>query len=159
MHLLYTNITAAFCSAKRIAGFKVYRPIAAVAIPVRIAVVAMHRRLALKEPIRDGAREGLSLVPTLVFTLVLARMLQERYRLDGELYGALIVFAIVTTVLPGLVLRVAPPEFAAPRVPAGIVDEAAVVESSMTPPLDDSSAGSVEPALDSQRQKRTGTDG
>lgn len=89
----------------------------AVVVPLRVAMVAGFRRLALREPWRDGARVGLSLVPTLVFTLVLADILRERYALSAELFGALVVFALVNTMLPGLLLRAAPPEFAEPEAP------------------------------------------
>ncbi|MBK6847445.1 MAG: cation:proton antiporter [Proteobacteria bacterium] len=88
-----------------------------VAVPLRVGTVAVFRRLALGEPWRDGARVGLSLVPTLVFTLVLADILRERYALSSHLFGALIVFALVNTALPGVLLRAAPPEFAEPDAP------------------------------------------
>lgn len=91
----------------------------ALAVPLRIAIVAGFRRLALGEPWRDGARVGLSLVPTLVFTLVLADILRERYELSAPLFGALVVFALVNTALPGFLLRAAPPEFAEPEAPRG----------------------------------------
>lgn len=88
-----------------------------VMVPLRIGVVALHRRLSLGEPLRDGARVGLSLVPTLVFTIVLAGILRTRYELDPELHGALIVVSLVDTTLPGLFLRAAPvPDFVAPHV-------------------------------------------
>lgn len=88
-----------------------------VAVPLRVGIVAGFRRLVLRESWRDGGRVGLSLVPTLVFTLVLADILRERYALSGHLFGALVVFALVNTALPGFLLRAAPPEFAEPEAP------------------------------------------
>ncbi len=88
-----------------------------IVLPVRVARVAVHRRLALQEEWRVGARIGTAVIPTLVFTIVIAEILQERFELSPTLYGALIVFALVNTVLPGLVLRVPPPEFDAPGAP------------------------------------------
>jgi Kef-type K+ transport system membrane component KefB len=91
-----------------------------VAVPLRVGIVAGHRRLSLKEPLRDGARVGLSLVPTLVFSLVLADILRDRYQLEPTLYGALIVFALVNTALPGFLLRATPPDFVKPEAPRSI---------------------------------------
>jgi Kef-type K+ transport system membrane component KefB len=85
-------------------------------VPVRVGIVAGFRRLVLGEPWRDGVRVGMSLVPTLVFTLVLADILRERYALSPHLFGALVVFALVNTALPGFVLRAAPPDFVEPEM-------------------------------------------
>lgn len=98
----------------------------AIAVPLRVAVVAGFRRVALGEPWRHGARVGLSLVPTLVFTLVLADILREQFALSPHLFGALVVFALVNTALPGFILRTAPPEFAEPEAPRGAPAPAAV---------------------------------
>jgi Kef-type K+ transport system membrane component KefB len=86
------------------------------AVPLRVGLGSLVRRLLLGESLREGLRVGLSLTPTLVFTLVLADILRERYGLGDALYGSLVVFALGTTVLPGLFLR-SMPEFAAPEVP------------------------------------------
>ena len=81
----------------------------ALVVPVRIARVALHRRLALGEPWKVGARIGTAVLPTLVFTIVIAEILQERYALAPELFGALIVFTLVNTLVPGFVLRTPAP--------------------------------------------------
>lgn len=86
-----------------------------VAVPLRVLVVAAHRRASLGELPRDGLRVGLSLVPTLVFTIVLANILEERFSLPRDLFGGLMVFTLVNTLLPGLVLRGALPEYDAPK--------------------------------------------
>jgi len=77
----------------------------AVSVPTRVGVVAAFRRMALGEPLRSGTRVGLSLVPTLVFTLVLAGILRERFGLSDRLFGALVVYALINTTLPGVALR------------------------------------------------------
>lgn len=89
----------------------------ALGVPVRVAVVSGFRRLALRESWRAGGRVGLSLVPTLVFTLVLADIARQRFALPDSLYGALVVFALCNTTLPGLLLRASPPEFDEPEAP------------------------------------------
>jgi len=88
-----------------------------VVVPLRIARVAVHRRLALAESWRVGARIGTAVVPTLVFTIVIAEILEERFSLRPELFGALIVFTLVNTLLPGYLLRTPPPEYETPELP------------------------------------------
>lgn len=91
--------------------------LAALLVPLRTLIVAGHRRYSLGEPWRKGARVGLALVPTLVFTLVLGGILRERFALSDTLYGALVVFTLLNTFVPGLVMR-APTEFETPTLPA-----------------------------------------
>lgn len=89
----------------------------AVMTPLRLLSVVLHRGISLREPSKESYRVGMSLVPTLVFNIVLADILHERFALTSQLYGALIVYAIGTTILPGLALRVPAPEFDTPEVP------------------------------------------
>jgi Kef-type K+ transport system membrane component KefB len=89
----------------------------AVVVPLRIARVAVHRRVALGEPLRVGARIGTAVIPTLVFTIVIAEILKERFALDAELFGALIIFTLVNTLIPGIVLHVPLPEYESPELP------------------------------------------
>ena len=86
-------------------------------LPIRILRVAWHRKLALNEPWRVGARIGTAVIPTLVFTVVIAEILQERFNLSPELFGALIIFTLVNTLIPGFALRLPTPEFETPEVP------------------------------------------
>ncbi|MFO0673758.1 MAG: cation:proton antiporter [Polyangiaceae bacterium] len=88
-----------------------------VVVPLRILRVAWHRKLALGEPWRVGARIGTAVIPTLVFTIVIAEILQERFNLSPSLFGALIIFTVVNTLFPGFALRLPPPEFETPEVP------------------------------------------
>lgn len=85
----------------------------AVAVPLQIGAVVLHRRLALGEPVRQGLRVALSLSPTLVFTLVLGGILVEQYGIAPEIRGGLMLYAVTTTLLPILFLR-ASPEFEIP---------------------------------------------
>jgi Kef-type K+ transport system membrane component KefB len=80
-------------------------------IPFRLALVALHRLLVLGESFEKGMRIGVSMIPTLVFTLVIAGILRERYDADPMLFGGLIVYTLVNTLIPGFVLRQTPPEF------------------------------------------------
>jgi Kef-type K+ transport system membrane component KefB len=106
-------------------------------LPVRIARVALHRKLALGEPWKIGARIGTAVIPTLVFTIVIAEILQERFGLDPQLFGALIIFTLVNTLVPGFVLRTPTPDYETPEAPRTpeppIVAEAAKPTVGSTP--------------------------
>jgi Kef-type K+ transport system membrane component KefB len=88
-----------------------------VVLPLRVLPVALQRRLALKEAWSTGIRIGTAVVPTLVFTIVIAEILQERFLLAPELFGALIVFTLVNTMLPGFALGAPLPEYETPEFP------------------------------------------
>jgi Kef-type K+ transport system membrane component KefB len=109
-------------------------------VGLRVAVVAIHRRVALHEPLADGARVGISLAPTLVFTLVIAELLRDSFGAPAPLFGGLVIYALVNTVIPSLLLKAPPPLFDQPQAvtvtldgqPAGgwPVDEAVETTSS-----------------------------
>jgi len=77
----------------------------AVALPVRILSVVAHRRVALGEGWRAAFRVSTPLLPTLVFTLVIAEILRERFVLPSWLFGGLVWYTVLNTLIPGLVLR------------------------------------------------------
>jgi Kef-type K+ transport system membrane component KefB len=96
-------------------------------VPLRIAATALHRRYSLGETAERGKRVGISLVPTLVFTLVLADMLRTRFGAPDYLIGGLILYAMINTTLPAFLLRAKPPEFERPKasdfaVPRAVVE-------------------------------------
>lgn len=90
---------------------------------VRVAAVALHRRLALGEPVRTGLRIGVSMLPTLVFTLVLADILRERFAISATLFGGLIVYTCANTLIPSLTLRLPPRGYDTLRAPDVAVAE------------------------------------
>jgi Kef-type K+ transport system membrane component KefB len=98
-------------------------------VPLQLALGALHRRMALREEFRDSLRVGVPLVPTLVFTLVLAGILRERFDAPSVVVGGLVVYAIGNTLIPGFVFRVPPPEFETPggRAAAESVSDGSVV--------------------------------
>lgn len=86
-----------------------------VGIPVRLLIVAVHRRAALGESIRTGLRISMMMIPTLVFTLVLAGILRDRFDAPGYIVGGLIIYTLVNTLLPGFFFKMPPPSFDAPH--------------------------------------------
>ena len=87
------------------------------AIPIRLAAVASHRAAALGEPLWQSLRVAVPLLPTLVFTLVLVDVLRETSSVPGFVYGGLIVYALLSTLLPSLVFGTPTPVFDAPELP------------------------------------------
>lgn len=76
--------------------------ISAVVLPARIGVNWLQRRIVFHEDARSSLRVSVALAPTLIFTLVLAGILRDRYGIPDVLYGALLVYACASTALPSL---------------------------------------------------------
>jgi len=89
----------------------------ALAIPFRIALISLHRGWRLGESFREGLRVSVPMLPTLVFTLVIAQVLRARFSIPGPMFGGLLGYALVNTMIPSLTLRQPPPEFEAPQLP------------------------------------------
>lgn len=89
----------------------------ALGVPLRLATVLTHRRFRLLENPEQAWRVTVPLLPTLVFTLVIAGILRETFAISPVLFGGLVVYALGTTLLPSLILRTPPPEFDSPEAP------------------------------------------
>lgn len=76
-----------------------------VVLPLRIGVVWLQRRVLFREPQAGTLKVSVALAPTLVFTLVLAGILHQRFDLSPVLYGALLLYTALNTLLPSLVLK------------------------------------------------------
>lgn len=81
-----------------------------VMVPLRVALVAAHRRLAMGEGWRRGARIGVSMLPTLVFTLVIAEILRDNFAVPPAIFGGLVIYTLVNTLVPGFALRLPTPD-------------------------------------------------
>jgi Kef-type K+ transport system membrane component KefB len=80
-------------------------------VPLRVAVISLHRRLALAERFATSRRVGSAMVPTLVFTLVILGILTEQFALPSMMAGALVFYTIVNTTLPAFILKARPANF------------------------------------------------
>lgn len=80
-------------------------------VPVRIGLIALHRKFALKETFAVSRRVGSAMIPTLVFTLVIGGILDEKFGLVGTFSGALVLYAILNTTMPAFVLKAQPADF------------------------------------------------
>lgn len=88
----------------------------AIMTPLRIFSVAFHRRFALGESVAHGARIGVSMLPTLVFTLVIAEILREQFGVASHIFGGLIVYTLLNTIVPGFILKLPPPAYESPHL-------------------------------------------
>lgn len=105
-------------------------------LPGRIAFIYGQRRLFMHEDAASSLRVGLALTPTLIFTLVLATILRERYGIRDELFGGLLLYAAISTALPSIVLKRAA-EFGAMDAAFGRADgEAGPPAPKREPPAD-----------------------
>jgi Kef-type K+ transport system membrane component KefB len=87
-------------------------------LPFRIGGVWLQRRIAFHESARSSLNVGMALAPTLIFTLVLAAILRERYGIPDSWYGGLLVYAALSTLLPSIVLsKPFEIDFVGPRLP------------------------------------------
>ncbi len=75
-----------------------------IVIPIRIAQSWPQSRYLARRSPRAGLRVAVALIPTLIFTLVIAGILHEQFHIDDALFGGLLVYAAVTTIFPSLVL-------------------------------------------------------
>lgn len=80
-------------------------------VPIRVGVVALHRRRVLGEDLSYSLRPAGAMIPTLVFTLVLAEILQSRFGLSNVIAGGLVLYTVVNTAIPGFILRGRPADF------------------------------------------------
>uniref|UniRef100_UPI00071B1338 cation:proton antiporter n=1 Tax=Xanthomonas campestris pv. translucens TaxID=343 RepID=UPI00071B1338 len=108
-------------------------------LPLRIGILWLQRRLLFGEDARSSLRVSLALAPTLIFTLVLAGILRERFAIADALFGALLLYAALSTLLPSLLFRmpfdVDPVEAAPlPAAPAQGLPEAPAAQDPPRPP-------------------------
>jgi Kef-type K+ transport system membrane component KefB len=82
-----------------------------IVVPIRVAIIALHRRVVLKEAFKLSLRPASAMIPTLVFTLVLVEILDSKFSLPRAISGGLVLYTVVNTAIPGFVLRGKPVDF------------------------------------------------
>lgn len=97
---------------------------AAVGISLRLGLTWLHRRIVFGESLRRSLLVSVPMLPTLVFTLVIAGILRERFDISPTLFGGLVVYTVLNSLIPGLVFRRELPE----------VEDELLQESSPSPP-------------------------
>ena len=76
-----------------------------VVVPLRVGIVWLQRRVLFGKRGGSNLRVSVALAPTLVFTLVIAAILHARFGLPDVLFGALLLYTTLNTLLPSLVFR------------------------------------------------------
>jgi len=74
-------------------------------IPLRLLLVAGHRALRFQERMAETIRVGVPMLPTTVFTLVITEILRDRFALPPYVLGGLVIYMLINTLVPSLVLR------------------------------------------------------
>src|SRR5580698_1089075 len=92
--------SAAVVSASLLYGIA----LSALVIPIRLAVVWLQSRFMQHRGHRGSVRVAIALTPTLIFTLVIAEILRESFSISPKLYGGLLVYAAIASILPSLAL-------------------------------------------------------
>jgi Kef-type K+ transport system membrane component KefB len=89
----------------------------AVLVPARVLLVWLPRLHTLREGFRAALRVSVPMLPTLVFTLVIAQILRDRFAAPPAILGGLVLYAVLTTMLPTFLVRGAPPpDFDSPEL-------------------------------------------
>jgi Kef-type K+ transport system membrane component KefB len=73
-------------------------------LPIRIAKNWAQCRLFSGRTPEGGMRVAIALSPTIIFTLVIAGILHESFHINDALFGGLLVYAAISTILPSLLL-------------------------------------------------------
>jgi len=75
-----------------------------IVLPIRIGKNWMECRYFTGRTSAAGIRVAVALSPTIIFTLVIAGILSESFHIDDALYGGMLVYATISTILPSFVL-------------------------------------------------------
>jgi Kef-type K+ transport system membrane component KefB len=89
-------------------------------IPLRLVLVTGHRRVALKETFREASRVAIPMLPTLIFSLVLAQILRERFAISNAVYGGLIIYALVSSLLVSVLVKIQQPDYSTDMLEDGL---------------------------------------
>jgi Kef-type K+ transport system membrane component KefB len=76
--------------------------------PIKVASIILHRRLSMNESWKDSLAISISLMPNLVFGLVLADILKTKMNLPIEIFGGLIIYTLSITLLAPLLIKLLP---------------------------------------------------
>jgi Kef-type K+ transport system membrane component KefB len=85
---------------------------------LRVGSLLEHSRWTRSEGALAALRKALPMMPTLLVSLVLAEILREEFAAQDVLVGGIVVYAVLNTVLPSLVVRHIPvPEYGTQALP------------------------------------------
>ncbi len=82
----------------------------AIFLPLRVITMKASIWFFLKENWQDNIEITFSLLPTFIFGLVMAMILQERFNIPSELITGLLIYTIGSSIIPSIFLKKAPKE-------------------------------------------------
>ncbi|MBP9673605.1 MAG: cation:proton antiporter [Bacteriovoracaceae bacterium] len=72
---------------------------------LRVLVVVIHRKISFKEKIKESFPISIAITPNLIFGLVLANLMREKYALEYSYFVALIIYTLLSTLIPSIILK------------------------------------------------------
>lgn len=76
-----------------------------VLLPIRLGIPVLQQKIISNEPIKNSLAISTSLLPTLVFGLVIIDILKNTGVVEPRLLGGLVIYTILMTILPSILLR------------------------------------------------------
>lgn len=79
-----------------------------ISVPLKLGTIIIHRRLTQQEQWKDSLAIGVSLMPNLVFGLVLADILKNKMNISIDLYAGIILYTLSITLLAPFIVKFIP---------------------------------------------------
>lgn len=76
-----------------------------ISLPFKLSSICLQRKLMLNESLKESLPISISLLPTLVFSLVIVEILRSSSQVPSSILGAIIIYTIVMTFLPSILLH------------------------------------------------------
>jgi Kef-type K+ transport system membrane component KefB len=81
-----------------------------ICVPIRIASVFFSLKLFIKEFWDDRMKISISLMPNLIFGLVILGILKNKFQVDNNILSGLVVYTLAVSILPAIFFKKMPPE-------------------------------------------------
>ncbi len=79
-------------------------------VPLRYFSVIGSIKLFLQECWGSRKQLSVSLMPTLIFGLVIASILREKFNVNPDITNGLVIYTVISSIIPSFILSQAPPE-------------------------------------------------
>lgn len=74
-------------------------------LPIRVGIPTLQRMISSKESTQHSLPISISLLPTLVFGLILTDLVRQTGQAEPELIGGLVIYTVAMTLIPSLTLK------------------------------------------------------
>jgi hypothetical protein len=74
-------------------------------IGIRFLFLVYQHKLSTGNLLRSCYHIGLTMTPTLVFTIVIAEILRDRYNVSPVIFGSLMIYALANSFIPGIFMK------------------------------------------------------